>query len=232
MLAMKWISDLVELIFPRHCYVCGEVLSRQEHDMCLDCLYKLPKIEKTQLGEMEKVFWGRFNVERVASYIYYQKESPYNRLLHKMKYGNHPEVGTRLAVMAAENIAKEGFFDGIDAIVPLPLSKKKRRQRGYNQCDYIAEGLSLKSGIPVIKDCVIRTKANESQTHKSRDERWKNAEGIFSLANPQAIDGKHILLIDDILTTGATLTNCAMAIQQHCKCRISVFTLAYTYNKL
>ena len=229
---MKWISDLVELIFPRHCYVCGEVLSRQEHDMCLDCLYKLPKIEQKHIGEMEKVFWGRFNVERVASYIYYQKESPYNRLLHKMKYGNHPEVGTRLAVMAAENLAKEGFFDGIDAIVPLPLSKKKRRTRGYNQCDYIAEGLSQTTGIPVLKDCVVRSKANESQTHKTRDERWKNAEGIFSLATPQAIEGKHVLLVDDILTTGATLTNCALAIQQHSKCKISVFTLAYTYNKL
>ena len=229
---MKWISDLIELIFPRHCYVCGEVLSRQEHDICLDCLYKLPKIEQKHIGEMEKVFWGKFDVERVASYIYYRKESPYNRLLHKMKYGNHPEVGSRLAIMAAESLAKEGFFDGIDAIVPLPLSKKKRRQRGYNQCDYIAEGLSHITGIPVVKDCVIRTKANESQTHKTRDERWKNAEGIFSLATPEALKGKHILLIDDILTTGATLTNCAIAIQQHCKCKISIFTLAYTYNKI
>ena len=229
---MKWISDLIELIFPRHCCVCGEVLSRQEQDMCLDCLYKLPKIEKIHLSELEKVFWGRFDVERVTAYFYYQKESPYNRLLHKMKYGNHPEVGMRLALMAAEQLSKEGFFDGIDAIVPLPLSKKKRRQRGYNQCDYIAEGLSQITGIPVLKDCVVRNKSNETQTHKTRDERWRNVEGIFSLANPELIEGKHILLIDDILTTGATLTNCAIAIKSGCNCRISVFTLAYTYNKL
>ena len=229
---MKWISDLIELIFPRHCHVCGEVLSRQEQDMCLDCLYKLPKIEKIHLSELEKVFWGRFDVERVTAYFYYQKESPYNRLLHKMKYGSHPEVGMRLALMAAEQLSKEGFFDGIDAIVPLPLSKKKRRQRGYNQCDYIAEGLSQTTGIPVLKDCVVRNKSNETQTHKTRDERWRNVEGIFSLANPELIEGKHILLIDDILTTGATLTNCAIAIKSGCNCRISVFTLAYTYNKL
>ena len=229
---MKWISDLIELIFPRHCYVCGEVLSRQEQDVCLDCLYKLPKIEKIHLSELEKVFWGRFDVERVTAYFYYQKESPYNRLLHKMKYGNHPEVGMRLALMAAEQLSKEGFFDGIDAIVPLPLSKKKRRQRGYNQCDYIAEGLSQTTGIPVLKDCVVRNKSNETQTHKTRDERWRNVERIFSLANPGLIEGKHILLIDDILTTGATLTNCAIAIKSGCNCRISVFTLAYTYNKL
>jgi ComF family protein len=229
---MKWISDLIDLIFPRHCYVCGEILSRQEQDICLDCLYKLPKIEKIHLEEIEKVFWGKFDIASATSYIYYRKESPYNRLLHKMKYDNRPEIGRRLAMMAAEQLSKEGFFDGIDAILPLPLSKKKKRQRGYNQCDYIAEGLSQISGIPVVKDCVVRTKANESQTHKTRDERWKNTEGIFSLANPEPIEGKHILLIDDILTTGATLTNCAMAIQQTCHCKISIFTLAYTYNKL
>lgn len=229
---MKWISDLIDLIFPRHCLVCGEVLSRQEQDLCLDCLYKLPKIEKIHIDEIEKVFWGKCDIVSAMSYIYYRKESPYNRLLHKMKYGNRPEVGRRLAMMAAEGLMQNGFFNGIDAIVPLPLSKKKHRQRGYNQSDYIAEGLSQKSGIPVIKDCVVRTRANETQTHKSREERWRNVEGIFSLAKPEAIEGKHILLIDDILTTGATLTNCAIAIQQGCNCKISIFTLAYTYNKI
>ena len=229
---MKWISDLIELIFPRHCCVCGEVLSHQEQDICLNCLYKLPKIEKIHQSELEKAFWGRFDVERVAAYIYYQKESPYNRLLHKIKYGNHPEVGYRLATMAADKLMQEGFFDGIDAIVPLPLSKKKRRQRGYNQCDYIAEGLSQTTGIPVLKDCVVRNKSNETQTHKTRDERWRNVEGIFSLAKPELTEGKHILLIDDILTTGATLANCAIAIKSGCNCRISVFTLAYTSNRI
>lgn len=227
---MKWISDLLDIIFPRHCHVCGEVLSRQEQDICLNCLYKLPKIEKIHLDEIEKAFWGKCGIVSATSYIYYRKGSPYNRLLHSMKYNNRPEVGCRLAMMAAESLKGSGFLDGIDAIVPLPLSKKKRYKRGYNQCDYIAEGVSIKSGIPVLKDCIVRTKANETQTHKSRDERWKNVEGIFSLVKPEAIEGKHILLVDDILTTGATLANCAIAIQQSCNCKISIFTLAYTYN--
>ncbi|MBQ8336397.1 MAG: ComF family protein [Bacteroidaceae bacterium] len=227
---MKWISDLIDLLFPRHCIVCGEILSRQEQDMCLDCLYKLPKIEQMHLDEIEKVFWGKCDIAAATSYIYYRKGSPYNRLIHRLKYGNRPETGVRLARMAAESLKERGFFDGIDAIVPLPLSKKKQRRRGYNQCDYIAEGLSAVSGIPVIKDSVTRKKANETQTHKSRDERWKNVEGIFELTRPELIDGKHILLIDDILTTGATLTSCAATIQQGCNCRISIFTLAYTYN--
>ena len=227
---MKWISDLIDLIFPRHCYVCGEVLSRTEKDMCLNCLYSLPKVEEIHRNEIEKIFWGKIDVERATSYIYYRKSSPYNNLFHMAKYRNRPEVAERLARLAAEELEASGFFDGIDAIVPLPLSKKKERKRGYNQCDYIAAGLSRATGIPVIKGAVVRPTSNETQTHKNRDERWKNVEGIFALADASLIEGKHILLIDDILTTGATLANCASAIQLGCSCRTSIFTLAYTYN--
>ena len=227
---MKWISDLIDLIFPRHCAVCGEILSAQERDICVNCLNMLPKIEKFHLEEIEKTFWGKIAVERATSYIYYQKGSPYNNLLHCLKYKNRPEVGERLAYMAAKEIAETGFFDGIDLIIPLPLSKGKRRRRGYNQSDYIAEGLSRATGIPVIKDAVVRKKSNETQTHKSRDERWKNVEGIFTLVNATKLEGKHALIVDDILTTGATLASCAKAIQQECDCRTSIFTIAYTYN--
>ena len=227
---MKWISDLIDLIFPRHCVVCGETLSPQERDICLNCLNSLPRIEKIHLEEIEKVFWGKIEIERATSYIYYHKSSPYNNLIHRLKYKDHPEIGERFAYMAAKDIEATGFFDGIDAIVPLPLSKKKERKRGYNQCDYIAAGISRATGIPVIKEAVIRTITNETQVHKNRDERWKNAEGIFSLTAPTMIAGKHILLVDDILTTGATLASCASTIQRGCYCRTSIFTLAYTYN--
>ena len=227
---MKWISDLIDLIFPRHCLVCGEILSAQEKDICVNCLNSLPRIEKIHLEEIEKTFWGKIEIERATSFIYYRKSSPYNNLLHWLKYRNSPEVGERLACMAAKEIAATGFFDGIDIIVPLPLSKKKKRRRGYNQSDYIAKGISRATGIPVVTDAVVREKSNETQTHKNRDERWKNVEGIFKLAAPEKLEGKHILLIDDILTTGATLCSCASSIQHGCNCRTSIFTLAYTYN--
>ena len=210
--------------------VCDELLSPQERDICLDCMSKLPKIEKLHLEEIEKVFWGKVEIERATSYIYYHKNSPYNNIIHYLKYKNRPEPGERLAFIAAKEIAETGFFDGIDAIIPLPLSKKKLKERGYNQCDYIAAGISRATGIPVIKGAVVRTTANETQTHKNRDERWKNVEGIFALDRPQDIEGKHVLLLDDILTTGATLASCAKTIQAGCNCRISVFTLGYTYN--
>ena len=210
--------------------VCNELLSPQERDICLDCMSKLPKIEKLHLEEIEKVFWGKVEIERATSYIYYHKNSPYNNVIHYLKYKNRPEPGERLAFIAAKEIAETGFFDGIDAIIPLPLSKKKLKERSYNQCDYIAAGISRATGIPVLKGAVVRTTANETQTHKNRDERWKNVEGIFALDRPQDIEGKHVLLLDDILTTGATLASCAKTIQAGCNCRISVFTLGYTYN--
>lgn len=227
---MKWISDLIDLIFPRTCVVCGELLSPQEKDICINCLSSLPKIEKIHLDEIEKSFWGKVEIERAISFMYYHKNSPYNNLIHRLKYKNRPDAGERLAFLAAKEIAESGFFDGIDAIVPLPLSKRKMRQRGYNQCDYIAKGLSRATGIPVMKNAVKRLRSNETQTHKNRDERWQNVEGIFALSDAALLNGKHILLIDDILTTGATLSSCAKSIQEGCQCRISIFTLAYTYN--
>lgn len=227
---MKWISDLIDLIFPRHCCVCGEILSPQETDICINCLYRMPKVEPAYYTEIEKVFWGKIEIERTASYLYYQKGSPYNNLIHSLKYHNRPKVGERLAYIAAKELVQSGFFEDIDIIVPLPLSVKKKRKRGYNQCDYIAAGISRATGLPVVKDCVERTVANETQTHKNRDERWKNVEGIFTLQKPQFLEDKHILLVDDILTTGATLSSCAYTIRKGCNCRISIFTLGYSGN--
>ena len=227
---MKWISDLIDLIFPRHCCVCGETLSRQERDICLNCLYTLPKIEPHHKKEIEQIFWGKIDIERAASFMYYRKGSPYNALMHKLKYKDAPEVGTRLAEMAAKELMDSGFFDGITRIVPLPLSKKKLRKRGYNQSEYIAMGLSDITGISVDTSLVKRDIANETQTHKNRDERWENVKDIFSVNGNFSLEDEHVLLVDDILTTGATICSCAATLQKECGCKISIFTLAYTYN--
>lgn len=228
---MKWISDFIDFILPRHCAVCGEVLSRGERELCLNCLLAMPLIDEAHCAELEKLFWGIVPVERVASYFYYRKGSPYNNLLHNLKYRNKPQIGLLLAGNAAKELLPKGFFDGVELIIPLPLSKKKERSRGYNQCDYIADGLSQVTGIPVCKNCISRTKANETQTHKSREERWKNVEGIFAVSNPDAVRGKHILLIDDVLTTGATIADCARALVE-VGCRVTIFTLAYSSNTI
>ena len=225
---MKWISDLLDIIFPRHCCVCGELLSAQETDICLNCLYALPRIEAESRKDIEHIFWGKIDIERATSYIYYHKGSPYNNLIHTLKYHGRPIVGERLAYIAAKELQESGFFDGIDIIVPLPLSRKKKRKRGSNQCDYLSDGISRATGIPVAKNTVRRTISNETQTHKNRDERWRNVEGIFSVAAPSCLEGRHILLVDDILTTGATLASCAKTIKESSNCTISIFTIGYT----
>ena len=228
---MKFISNLLDVIFPRHCIVCGDILSGEEKDICLNCLVRMPLIETRTLAELEKIFWGIIPIERVASYIYYRKGSPYNRLLHHLKYKERPDVGVRLATVAATELKRKGFFEGIDAIVPLPLSKKKLKRRGYNQCDYIAQGIAKVTDMEISTDRVTRNKANETQTHKSRDERWKNVEGIFSVTKSEKIAGRHILLVDDVLTTGATLANCAKVLTD-CGCKVSIFTIAYSSDTI
>ena len=229
---MKWISDLIDIIFPRTCAVCGKSLSSSEQDICINCLMDLPRIgEYKRDNTIEKLFYGIMPAERVASYIHYAKESPYNNLIHRMKYSDRPEIGERMAVTAATELMKDNFFEGVDIIVPLPLSKKKKRQRGYNQCDYIARGISKVTGIAMDNKSVVRHIANATQTHKHRDERWKNVENIFSVVDAEPLKGKHILLVDDVLTTGATLTSCGNTILAAVPdAKISIFTLACAGN--
>ncbi len=231
---MKWISDLIDIIFPRSCAVCGKALSSSEKDICINCLIDLPRLPSyTPANNIEKLFYGILPIERATAYIHYAKESPYNNLIHRMKYSDRPEIGERMATAAANELTTEKFFEGVDIIVPLPLSKKKKAKRGYNQCDYIAQGISKITNIAIDTKSVIRHIANASQTHKQREERWKNVENIFSVTNAKALKGKHILLVDDVLTTGATLTSCGKAILHAAPdAKISIFTLACTVKNI
>ena len=165
-------------------------------------------------------------VIRATAYFNYYKEGKYSSLIHHLKYYDHPEVGTYLGRLAATELKAGEFFDGIDLIVPVPLSKKKQRQRGYNQCDYIARGISEITGIAMCTDCIERSVNTDTQTAKGRIERWKNTEGIFRITNAEILKDKHILLLDDVATTGATLHACISTLLTVPGVRISVFALA------
>lgn len=167
-------------------------------------------------------------VIRATAYFYYHKEGRYSELIHHLKYYDHPETGIYLGRVAATELKKSDFFDGIDLIVPVPLSKKKKRKRGYNQCDYIAQGISEIIGVSTHSKCIERTADNDTQTHKGLHERWKNTEGIFRITNLDILTGKHILLVDDVATTGATLHACISALLTVPNVRVSVFALAQT----
>ena len=227
---MKWISDLKELLFPRYCKVCGQRLMLSEQHLCLGCLIELPRThyERNPDNQLMQHFMEWPEVVRATAYFYYHKEGKYSNLIHHLKYHDHPDVGIYLGRLAANELKQSGFFDGIDLIIPIPLSKKKNRKRGYNQCDYIARGINEITGIPMRTDCIERIIDTDTQTHKDRRDRWKNTEGIFQMSAPEVLKGKHILIVDDVSTTGATLHACISTLLTAPSVHVSVFALSAT----
>lgn len=229
---MRWIDDLKELLFPRYCKVCGRRLMKSEQHLCIGCLLELPRTHYDQHPDnpLMQHFMEWSEVVRATAYTYYYKEGKFSTLIHHLKYYNQPEVGTFLGELAAKELRGGGFFDDIGLIVPVPLSRKKFRMRGYNQSEHIAHGISKVTGIPIKANCIERVTDTDTQTHKGQTERWKNTEGIFRVTRPEAVKGRHLLLIDDVSTTGATLHACIAALLTTPGVRISVFTLATTKN--
>lgn len=224
---MKWIDDLKELLFPRYCKVCRRRLMHSEQHLCIHCLLELPRThyERDPNNLLMQHFMEWPEVIRATAYFYYYKEGEYSSLIHHLKYKDHPEVGTYLGRIAAMELKESGFFDGIDLIIPVPLSKKRYRQRGYNQCDYIAKGISKVTSIDISNKSIERMVNTDTQTAKGRMDRWKNTEGIFRIKDATTLTGKHILLVDDVATTGATLHACTSALLTVPGVRVSVFAL-------
>ena len=227
---MKWLGDLKELFFPRYCKVCGQRLTHSEQHLCVGCLLELPRThyEHDPNNLLMQHFMEWPAVLRATAYFYYNKEGEYSSLIRHLKYYDHPETGFYLGYIAAAELQESRFFEGIELIVPVPLSRKKRRKRAYNQCDYIAQGVSKATGIPVCAHCIERVTDTDTQTHKSRTERWKNTEGIFRVTDARVLSGKHVLVVDDVATTGATLHACISSLLTVPDVRINIFALAKT----
>lgn len=224
----RWLDSLVQLLFPQRCVVCNCLLTENEKVLCQSCNLNLPRtglhLEKD--NEVEKLLWGKMNIERATSYFYYTKGSGYRQLLHQLKYKGRKDIAQDMGFMMGEELASDGFFDDIDLIIPIPLHHKKKRSRGYNQSEEIGKGISRATGIPMKTSCIERQRNNTSQTSKSAYERWENVSGIFAVNRPEQLENRHILLLDDVMTTGATITACADALNAIPGIRISVLTLA------
>jgi ComF family protein len=178
---------------------------------------------------VERLFREQIPLVRATSFFYYEKGGRFNELIFQLKYKNNPKVGEVIGRHMAGEMLPSGFFEGIDMLIPVPLHPNKLKRRGYNQCEWIAQGISHVTGIPVITSHLERTKDTDTQTRKSASARWENVEGIFSLQDPSFFSGKHILIIDDVLTTGATILACASAFCDVENIRISIFTLAVAH---
>ena len=222
-------ESFLHLLFPHICAGCGSDIISEESVLCMHCVAELPEtnFEKHQNNPVEKLFYGRLQLANASSQYYFSKESLIQRLMHLLKYKGNKDLGLQLGRMMGQSLKDSGRFE-VDALIPLPLFPAKQKRRGYNQSAIICDGMKETMNIPVWNDVITRPQHTETQTRKGRIERWKNIEGKFELITPQKISGKHILLVDDILTTGATLEACGGELLNAENVKLSVATLCKT----
>lgn len=226
------INSFLSLLFPKICFGCGKHLSQKLEHICLTCRAALPRTNYHLQNEnpLQKIFWGRIPIENIFSYYKFQKSARVQNLMHHFKYKGMKEIGITIGEMYAYELKKSHVLDDVDLIVPVPIHRKKLKQRGYNQSFYFAEGLSRSAQIENNSEILEKSIHTSSQTRKDRFSRWENVENSFSLVNKntQLIKNKHLLLVDDVLTTGATIEACGRKLLEIEKVRISVATMACT----
>ena len=227
MLTVKEIKESVlHLFFPHICTGCGSDILNVESALCMRCVDAMPEtnFELYPGNPVEKSFWGRLPLNGATAQFYFTKESLMQHLMHQFKYKGNRELGIQLGRMMGEQIMNSGRFDA-DALVPLPLFPVKEKRRGYNQATVLCQGIAERMKIPILDKAITRPQHTETQTKKGRIERWKNMEGKFILSDPDAIKNKHLLLVDDVVTTGATLEACGNELLKAENVRLSLATL-------
>lgn len=228
MIRLKEIKDsFLNLIFPHVCEGCGSDIINEESRLCIRCLTALPETNfQIHSGNpVEKIFWGRLSLVSATAQYYFTKESLMQHLMHQLKYKGNKELGFQLGRLMGIALKETNRFNNIDALVPLPLFPSKEKKRGYNQATVLCEGIAEIISLPVLNNVVIRPQHTDTQTKKGRIERWKNIEGKFELVNPEMIKNKHLLLVDDVVTTGATLEACGQELLSSENTRLSIATL-------
>jgi len=205
--------------------------------LCEECVQALPRTEQAQLRQnsTEDELIGKasdriaaqkaMHLDKAAAFLFYEKDHPLQHLIHKMKYADQPQIGYQLGRQAAIEMQYAGFFEGIDVIVPMPLHPKRLRERGYNQAEYIAQGIGEVTGIEVDTTHVTRVKNTPKQALQEGEERIQNVKDAFAVNHPEQLYGKHILVVDDLITTGETMRSCLKAMKRFRKARFTVFAL-------
>ena len=224
---MSFVNDILNIIYPSLCCSCGKALTRNEDLICFSCRNLLPKVSDVdfQNNELTNRFFGKMDVTFASSFFYYYKDGITQKILHQFKYNNYPEIGELLGKWFAYDLAENNIPDDIDLIIPVPLHPKKERKRGYNQSQYFAKGLSEVTAIPTDFETLERIQHQKSQTLKTKEQRWKNVKDAFRVLDKQNIENRHILLVDDIITTGATLEACGSQLYRNGAAQISIVTI-------
>lgn len=224
----RYLTDFARLFYPHNCAGCGYELYDQRHLLCLKCLSGLPftGFENAADNYAARLFAGRLPLEKAASWLFFGKQGIAQALIHQLKYRGNTELGEYLGKQMGNALSKSGWFSDIDVLVPLPLNQKKLNIRGYNQSTVLCRGLQAATGIPLEEVAVMRTRFTETQTRKSRLQRWTNVEHVFDLREATHLQGKHALLVDDVITTGATMDACGQVLLKVPGLRLSVLSLA------
>lgn len=229
---MKRIFDtILDLIYPRVCEVCGRSLLREEDVMCLHCLYDLPRTHAhlDTFNIIHRRLASTMPIERAAGYFHYYRESPYNEIIHRAKYQGRPVLIRKMGERFARELSESGFFDGIDLIMPVPLHRIKLIMRGYNQSLYLAMGLSRVSGVP-IGDNLVALRGHSTQTARSDYRRWLNTRSVYGVRDASALCRRHVLVVDDVITTGATMLACCRALlDAEPEVKVSVLSLGVAH---
>lgn len=224
------LSHILDFMFPAECHICGRGLARHERFACSHCLSQLPRTgyHRTPLNPMEERFAGLFKFDRATGHFFYTRDSALSQLIQDMKYRNFPSIGNMLGALSASELYSTGFFSDIDMVVPVPMHFLKQLRRGYNQSMHIARGISESTGIRVCP-ALKAVRSHRTQTALTHDERRQNTSGLFSITKPGIVAGKHVLLTDDVCTTGATLSAAAEAIWQGHPASLSLLTIGVTF---
>lgn len=222
-------NAIQHLFFPHVCKGCfSDNLNAEDH-LCLHCLMELPYtgFEHKYNNATEKAFWGRVPVLSAMSLLYYTSGSVVQKIIHGFKYKGEQELAFFMGRLMGLAIKESKRFELTDGIIPIPLHPKKLRIRSFNQTQLLAEGISEITGIPIYTNALTRIDSSETQTHKNRMERWENVSGLFSFLSEETGNTKALLLVDDVMTTGATLEACAQAIMDKSKIELYIATLAF-----
>jgi ComF family protein len=222
--------DVIQLLFPKTCVACHVNLVKNEQHLCVACLLDLPQTRFHEMHDnaLAKTFWGRLPVEQAFAFVYFKKGNAVQHILHEIKYKNNKELAVFVGQYYGSILHAAGIK--LDGVVAIPLHSNKLRSRGYNQSELIAEGLAQSLQVPNLSSYVTRVKATETQTKKTRFARWQNVEEVFSLKREHAFVGKHLLLVDDVITTGATIEACGNQLLQASGVKLSVASIAFASN--
>lgn len=226
--ANQYFSGFINLFFPNICEACEKNLLNNERVICTDCLYHLPKtnFHTEKENPVIQLFWGKVYIENATAYYFFHKGSIFQDLIHKLKYNGKQEIGYVLGLHLGTDLYESELYKTIDIVIPVPLHPKREKKRGYNQCDSISKGIAEGMKININSKSLYRSIETETQTKKSKEERWKNVENIFKIRHPDKLQGKHILLVDDVITTGSTLEACATSLLTLKDTKVSIACLA------